>query len=426
MRIAIVSMTQCLPTQDSRVYREAYSLKAAGYDVLIIGLLKKGSQELREQEYKGIKIIRLHMQSGHNDIWILYPLYLLKRIVPQSWQASIRRRLSPIARIILLGKLKRIVFWHRTSGVQQYILSLKFSIQAYKIIEDFGADVVHGHDLPTMPLACWCKWKLGTKVVYDNHELWADRNTSVKPRWLWRGLDRALESFVIRRADAVLAVGDSIAEIMADRYHVPITTLHNYPIPKGTPCSLRERLKILDSQKVILYLGLMTPHRGVEQSIQTLKYLPSYVLVLLGYSLDEAYLHRVFKLISQEGAGEQVYFMSAVPFDEVTSWASSADVALILLEAKCKSYELSFPNKLLESVAAGLPVVVNEQCTEMAGFVRGNQIGKAVNIKDINEISRAIEAVVSNPAYALNSEDLSEEISWHEEVKKLEEIYERF
>jgi glycosyltransferase involved in cell wall biosynthesis len=438
MRVAIVSMTQCITTQDSRVFREASSLKEAGYDVLVIGLLKRGSDALTEDEYEGVKILRLDIEAEHRDIGIvrilLYPLFIVNRWIPKYWANSIKRRMSPLARFAMIrkvidsmiGNVLAMILWHRMAGPQQYFASYRFAEKAYEIIKHFDADVFHGHDLPTMPLGYWCKRKLGCKVIYDNHELWVDRNTTTRPRWLWRSIDRLVEGFVIHRSDAVLVVGDSIAKIMAERYHVPITTLHNYPMPQRGNYSLKKRLNIPESQKAILYLGLITPNRGVEQSIKVLRLLPDYVLVLMGYYLEDWYSEEIRELISQQEVGCQVYFMPAVPFDQVTAWASTADVSVVLQAAKWKSYELSFPNKLLESVVAGLPVVVNEQCSDMVAFVLDNQVGKAVNIKNIPEISRAIKSVVDNPAYALNSEDLSDELSWHEEVKKLLEIYGRF
>lgn len=117
--------------------------------------------------------------------------------------------------------------------------------------------------------------------------------------------------------------------------------------------------------------------------------------------------------------------MPAVPFDEVTSWASSADVGVMFQSAKYRSYELSFPNKLLESVAAGLPVVVNAQCSEMLKFVNKHDIGLGVDINDIPEVAKGIDLVASTPRFALNSGVLAKSIDWNEEAKKLLRIYEK-
>lgn len=412
MRIVMISMTQCVITSDSRVFREAVSLKEAGHEVMVIGVMRSRRHLVPSvDEYKGIQIRRIVLADGGINIIlrlvrIIYILFLLRfvvRLIPMSVRRKVDSILFPTKYMAMITRLEK----------------------AYKILREFRPDVVHAHDLVTMPLAYLCKLRWGSRIVYDNHELWLDRNVPQDMRWLWRRVEFAQEWFLAHRADAILTVGDSISDIMEKRYKLPVTTLHNYPIPKGQTLSLRKRLLIPESQKVILYLGLITPNRGVEESIKALAHLEGYSLVMMGYFLEDWYQIQVEKMIDEEKMNDRVYFMPAVPFDQVTSWASSADVGVMFQAAKWKSYELSFPNKLLESVAAGLPVVVNADCTEMVEFVKKHGIGTYVRVNDENmaEIAEKIMDAVSTPRYAINSTLLAKSIDWNDEVKKLLDIY---
>lgn len=415
MRIVTISMTQCVVTSDSRVFREAVSLKEAGHEVMVIGVMRTRRHLIPSiDEYKGIQIRRIVLADGSINIilrlvriiYILFLLRFLVRIIPMSVRRKLDSILFPTKYMAMITRLEK----------------------AYKILRGFRPDAVHAHDLVTMPLAYLCKLRWGSRIVYDNHELWLDRNVPQDMRWLWRRIEFAQEWFLAHKADAIITVGDAISKIMGKRYKLPVTTLHNYPIPKGDTLSLRKRLLIPESQKVILYLGLITPNRGVEESIKMLEHLQGYCLVMMGYFLEDWYQIQIEKMIDQEKMSDRVYFMPAVPFDQVTSWASSADVGVMFQAAKWKSYELSFPNKLLESVAAGLPVVVNKDCVEMAEFVKKHDIGTYVHVGEDNmaEIAEQIELAVSTPRYAVNSAKLAKSIDWNEEVKKLLDIYRSF
>jgi glycosyltransferase involved in cell wall biosynthesis len=61
----------------------------------------------------------------------------------------------------------------------------------------------------------------------------------------------------------------------------------------------------------------------------------------------------------------------------------------------CLSYYFCFPNKLLESVLAGLPVVVAD-LLEMRRFVEQYNVGVIMNEKDPMSIAHAIRMVLDN------------------------------
>jgi hypothetical protein len=58
---------------------------------------------------------------------------------------------------------------------------------------------------------------LGARVVYDSHELWADRNGRIESR---RALI-ALEALWVRLAHATITTSPGYAEVLARRYRVP-------------------------------------------------------------------------------------------------------------------------------------------------------------------------------------------------------------
>jgi glycosyltransferase involved in cell wall biosynthesis len=89
-----------------------------------------------------------------------------------------------------------------------------------------------------------------------------------------------------------------------------------------------------------------------------------------------------------------IYYLDAVPPEQVLEYASAADLGLCLIEDSCLSYRLSLPNKLFEYIMAGIPVIVSD-LPEMASVVGANQIGEVVAQLDSPAILTAIDRVLA-------------------------------
>jgi glycosyltransferase involved in cell wall biosynthesis len=95
------------------------------------------------------------------------------------------------------------------------------------------------------------------------------------------------------------------------------------------------------------------------------------VLVVLGWAWRQDLLER---LAAEEGVAAQVRFIPGVPQDEMFRLIASADVGLIPTEPNTVGNRLGIPNKLFESLMAGLPVVASD-VPEVARIVRETGAG---------------------------------------------------
>ena len=290
------------------------------------------------------------------------------------------------------------------------------------------AGVFHGNDLPTLPVTSWAARRVGGKALYDSHELWVEMSPD------WTSLLNAVAGWVerryIRQMDAVVTVNDLIADELRRRYQIPQpTVVMNCPEPAvpraADPVhSIRARLVLSPETPIILYQGRYEPGRGLEQLIESGRYLSQGVIVLRGYGSKENDLRdRVARL----GVTGRVFMVDPVPMAELVTAAAEADVGVVPYTAYSPGYYYTSPNKLFEYMMAGLAIAVSN-LPVLEKLVRDHDLGVVFDPSDPRHIAEQLNALVGNPerlrACRTNSiRTARERYNWDHEGGKLIELY---
>jgi len=308
---------------------------------------------------------------------------------------------------------------------------LDYYYRSLQIVNKEPADIYHAHDLNTLPTAYWAKKKIGGKLVYDSHELYVERNRPGKKSKLAKFLLSKIESLLIKSADHIITVSESIGQELKKRYFVKqLTVLINTPSSHVVrqALSLRDLLRIPQTDRIVLYLGSITFNRGLEELIRSIPYLNHCVVVLMGYALKPEYSAKLRQLAKEIGAEDKLYFFGPVPLEDVTGYAAFADVGAAPSKNACLSYYYSAPNKLFECIAAGLPVV-GSNLPEFKKVIEGYNLGKTFNPDDPKDIADAINYVLSDKGrydeMKTNALLAAKVFNWENESEKLLEIYRR-
>lgn len=121
--------------------------------------------------------------------------------------------------------------------------------------------------------------------------------------------------------------------------------------------NLRNHLRISIDDKVITYMGSFFYFSGLPQVIQRFSQLISsgqaVKLLLVGGGEQDAELR---KLVIDLNLSEQVIFTGFVSYDELPKYLALSSVAINPLEIS-RVASIAFPNKVLQYLATGLPVV---------------------------------------------------------------------
>jgi glycosyltransferase involved in cell wall biosynthesis len=195
--------------------------------------------------------------------------------------------------------------------------------------------------------------------------------------------------------------------------------------PTPRPDLIREALAIPTETAVVLYQGIFTMDRGIEQAMEAILAVPGAALVLMGYG---AMLDELTRRASSPPYTGRVHLLPAVPPEELLMWTASADALVMAIQPTTLNHRHTTPQKLFESLASGVPVVASD-LPGMAAIVRATGAGVLCDPTSPVSIARAIETVVAAlppERAAMRARALRaahERYNWEAQVATLMDVY---
>ena len=223
-------------THDARVLRSARTLQTIGYRAQVLAVTSDEGRGERAT-LKGVEVTRL----TPNPIPLALPLRRARagRSAGENAPTTAGQRAASGS----AGSLTRAYRLLRT---------LDYYRRGIAAMRALRPRIVHCNDYNTMWIGIGAKLLVGSALVYDSHELWADRNGRTEPRW-WLLLCEAL---FVRVADGLLATSPGHAEEIARRYRVEAPrVVRNIPERRVDPKSRKG--KGAETQTIV-YVGAVT------------------------------------------------------------------------------------------------------------------------------------------------------------------------
>jgi glycosyltransferase involved in cell wall biosynthesis len=394
-RVVMLVDNTCI--SDRRVITSAEILSADGYDVTVV---RRSANTLLPDETV-VRDVRYRRVRGKPPTLSA----LATRLRPRPgrvWQEAPRTACSGSGRPA--GGLRRTS--GRAGRARTFIRSLYWVAEpvdylaaAYRHAVAARPDVVHAHDLTTLPTAAAVARCCDAKLVYDSHELETDRNVAYPAvvRW-WRAF---LERTLITRTHAVVTVSESLGRHLAETYRIREPTIvenvhRSDPMQASRQGDVRQAAQIDPTADLAVYIGALVPNRGIEQTIQALTHDPALYLAVVGPDANGTARH-LRALAEQLGVGGRVSFHPPVPPQEVSAFVATASVSVLPIQNTCLSYDYCFPNKLMESVYAGLPLAV-ARLTELRRFIDRFGCGELMDEADPADIARVLRRICAERA----------------------------
>jgi glycosyltransferase involved in cell wall biosynthesis len=268
------------------------------------------------------------------------------------------------------------------------------------------ADVYHGHDLPGLAAAVAAADRSGGLVLYDSHEIFLESGAYADLPGLVKHLIARQERGLARRAAALVTVNPAIGAELQRRLPVKrLVVVHNCP-PRWTPPErprrlLRTAAKIPPDASILLYHGVFTNHRGLEQLAEASLEpgLERSHVVYLGYGASRP---EVDALVADPRFGGRLHVLDAVDPSVLLDWVAGADVGVIPGQPSTLNHWLSSPNKLFEALAAGVPVAIMDfpYVHQLVLDDPAGPLGTVCDPADPASIARAVREILERPEKA--------------------------
>lgn len=300
----------------------------------------------------------------------------------------------------------------------------KRSKAVYKKAIEVNADIYHFHDPELLPIGLKLKNK-GKKVIFDSHEFYGEqiKEKQYIPKMIRRLISfiyMKYEGYVCRRIDVTIQVctlsGKNYFENRARR----TIFITNAPIFEADE---EENIASYESREFVTYIGGLTVNRGATNVIKAAA-LAEVDLILCGKFESEKY-HEQLKLLN---AYSVVKYKGFLTNEEIKSLFKKCFAGLSTLLHISQYPKIdTFPTKIYDYMAAGLPVIMSD--TQYARMmVEKYKIGICVNPTNIEEIAEAIKYLKENKEIAAQMGKngraaFEKEFNWQKEEEKLIELY---
>jgi PEP-CTERM/exosortase A-associated glycosyltransferase len=245
---------------------------------------------------------------------------------------------------------------------------LKLAARIARVAKEERIDLIHAHSplLNGLP-ALVAGRRLGLPVVYEVRTFWEDaavsHGTFAEGSLRYR-MSRALETVVLRRAAAVVAICEGIRAQIASRGIRPQRTA---VIPNGVDAQWLEpqprATKLaaslgIGTAPVFGYIGSFSHYEGLPFLVQAapefLGHFPGAKLLLVGSGRDDSLLQALARRSSPN-----IILVGRIPQEQVRELYTLLDV-LVLPRRRIRLTDLVTPLKPLEAMATGTAVLASD------------------------------------------------------------------
>jgi len=360
---------------DLRVYNEAKALTDAGHEVTVI-VWDRRCEYKSKDVVEGTRLFRLRNN-------------LLMKILPND--------------------LFRNPIWWRKA--------YKKGLEQRK--KGFDFDVVHCHDFDTLKTGIWLKKKTGCKLVYDAHEIFGYMIEDDVPKFLVKYVF-SLEKKLIKNVDHIITVNKPLENYFKKISRKPITIVMNckdiisksYKSPKNDVFT-------------IVYIGTISKRRFFPDLVNELAKISKIkFLIAAKNERNKAYLQVKNRSLNHEN----VEFLGTIPFNEVILLTFKANTVINAANPSSIKSKIETPNKLLEAMACGRPIICNKG-TYAGEITKKLNCGLVVNY-NLKAIRTAVKKLRDEPKLCekLGKNGLKYALkyyNWDKQKEKLLQVYEK-
>jgi glycosyltransferase involved in cell wall biosynthesis len=326
--------------------------------------------------------------------------------------------------VLLIGRK-----WHNSKVIERayktkrfylyfnsgFLFYVEYNFRLFFFLLLAKKDILVANDLDTLLPNYLISKIQRKKIVFDSHELFPEipelvNRPKVKKIWSF------LEKWMVPKLQNNYTVCDSIANFYKQNYASSFETIMNLPNKK----EVKKATFSFETnhKKIILYQGALNIGRGLENLLETMKFLEDHLLVIIG----EGDIYNSLKdSISSKSLNNKVILLGKIAPKELHELTPLADLGVSLEEDLGLNYRFALPNKIFDYMQAEVPILVSD-LPEMRAIVTNYNVGEIVK----NTIPAALATQIKEVLKKDFSEKLKaakEKLIWENQENKLLAIF---
>lgn len=278
------------------------------------------------------------------------------------------------------------------AGARQILYTPRFWKAAVERVRKMYPDVIHCHDLDTLPAGWWLKGRIGAKLVYDAHEDYPALMSLYLPGPMLRMLSW-LERYLLRRVDYTITASTVFADKLRVQGVTPVVTIGNYQslapfdaVNQTDVSAARARLGLAPDDLVVAYIGGFSRNRLLLPLVETAREMQDIQVLFWGDGHQRA---AVETAVAQT---PNARYLGWLPSEQVPLYTRLADVIYYCLVPDYPGAIYNAPNTLSNTMAAGRPIIAND-VGDLGRIVRQSGCGVLLPEVTPGTIRQAIESL---------------------------------
>ncbi|NQY68766.1 MAG: glycosyltransferase [Flavobacteriales bacterium] len=300
-------------------------------------------------------------------------------------------------------------------------------------------DLIYCHDLSTSYPAYIISKKLNIPIIYDVHDLGIETINQLFPNQ-GSPLEKLFyklamhnmkfwgskwEAKFTKKTSLIHTVNRKYKEYLEQKYNVSNCEISpNYTSLNGhrPALDLFDRLQIARSKKLVVYHGGMNPGRNLETIVQSANFLDDNVeMVLIGDGFLKKALLRIMTFNEKQN---NIHFMPLLSYPELIHTIKGSSLGLVLNQPINISKKFAQANKLIEYMAAGVPVLASLS-NEHSELITKTNSGFVENINSPQQLGELINNIISMDNLANIGENgilaFQEKLNWEQHETAFDE-----
>ena len=237
----------------------------------------------------------------------------------------------------------------------------------------------------------------------------------------------AQEMLCLEHSDKIFTPSNTTAELLLSK---GISSEKISLIPNGAEVTSSQPKPLDAPERYLIYFGAIQQWQGVDELLRAFSQLSDFedLKLVLCVAKHNRIAKQYKKMAERLGIAERVIWKFALPQEELFPWVEHATLSLAPL-TDCSRNRLQgcCPLKIVESMAAGTPVVASD-LPVVRELIEHNTHGHLVRPGRYHDLALAVRCLLEEPEHAKAmgwraKQRIEDEFTWDAACAKLTELY---